>query len=198
MANVTENSNGPAFESPVTKTYSSTAGSSSVELRDRSALTKTLVRAESDSSAAATLGVPYGRSRIEGQTLISGQRPTEWLVIGNESAVSAVVAGIDTTGHVSVVDHTHSRALFEISGPDSASVLEKVCSLDFSDHMTPDTAVVSASVAKANCDLIRCDTIGGNDSGLSPKYLIACDRSFAAYLFDALVDAGNEFEMAVR
>ena len=73
----------------------------------------------------------------------------------------------------------------------SPSLLEKVCSLDWSDAMTPDGAVVSASIAKVTCDLTRQDVDG------RPSYLVACDRSFGQYLFDALLDAGDEFGIGV-
>ena len=43
-------------------------------------------------------------------------------------------------------------------------MLEKVCSLDWSDPMTPDGAVASASVAKVTCDIARNDVDG--DTGL--------------------------------
>ena len=70
-------------------------------------------------------------------------------------------------------------------------MLEKVCSLDWSDPMTPDGAVASASVAKVTCDIARNDVDG------TPSYLVFCDRSFGQYLFDALIDAGNEFGLVV-
>ena len=31
----------------------------------------------------------------------------------------------------------------------------------------------------------------------TPAYLVACDRSFGQYLFDALLDAGDEFGIGV-
>lgn len=175
------------FESPVVTTYPHRADAP-LTLTDVSWTRKTIVRAEVDSSAATTLAVGFGASRKEGDTLLLGQRPGEWMLLGDPDAV---VAGLDTTGHVSVIDHTHSRALFRLAGRAAASLLEKVCSLDWSDPMTPDGAVVSASVAKVTCDLTRQDREG------QPGYLIACDRSFGQYLFDALLDAGDEFGIGV-
>jgi len=64
--------------------------------------------------------------------------------------------------------------------------------LDWDDAITPDGAVVSASVAKAGCDIVRFD--GDSDH---PSYLLACDRSFGQYLFDAILDAGDEFGINV-
>ena len=57
--------------------------------------------------------------------------------------------------------------------------------------MSPDGAATSASVAKITCDVIRADI---DDD---PSYLIACDRSYGQYLFDALLDAGAEFDIGV-
>jgi len=112
-------------------------------------------------------------------------------VLGSPGSANLVVDGLDRSGHVSIVDHTHSRALFRLTGPASSDALEKVCGLDWSDLMTPDGAVVSASVAKVSCDLVR------NDADGIPSYLIACDRSFGQYLFDAILDSGTEFGIGV-
>lgn len=175
------------FESPVVTTYPDGTGAS-LTVADVSSTSKTIVRAEADSPVAETLGVAFGVSRAEGDLLVLGQRPGEWTLLGE---ADAFVSGLDTSGHVSVIDHTHSRALFRLTGAAAASLLEKVCSLDWSDAMTPDGAVMSASVAKVVCDLTRQDVNG------EPSYLIACDRSFGHYLFDALLDAGDEFGIGV-
>lgn len=180
----------PSFESPVTKSYPATTDSALV-LSDESATTKMIIRAANETAAAAQLAVPFGSSRESGAALICGQRPTEWLVLGAADAVGQFAETIDRTGHVSIIDHTHSRALFRLAGGRATSLLEKVCSLDWSDPITPDGSVVSASVAKVGCDIIRNDREGG------PSYLIACDRSFAQYLFDAIIDAGQEFGIGV-
>lgn len=179
----------PPFESPVVGTYPPGRGGQT--LRDVSATTKTIVRADPDTAAASGLGVGFGSSRVSsrvsGDVLICGQRPGEWMLLGAAADNEAFIAALDRSGHVSVVDHTHSRALFRLTGSASPSVLEKVCSLDWSDAMTPDGAVVSASVARVTCDITRNDVDGVG------SYLIACDRSFGQYLFDALLDAGDEF-----
>ena len=172
----------PAFETPIMR-----AGSTQTALSDESETTKTLVRAAPDSAAGDHLGVAFGSSRRVDGTLVCGSRPDEWLLLGDPSPV---VAGLDTTGHVSVVDFTHGRALLRLTAPDAAKVLEKVCSLDLSDAMTPDGAVASASIAKVTCDLVRDDRDG------TPSYLIACDRSFGDYLFGAVLDACEEFDLA--
>lgn len=160
-------------------------------LSDESSLAKTIVRAAPDSAAVGQMGVGFGASRRADGVLVCGQRPTEWVLIGDESAVAALVGGLDTTGHVDVIDITHGRALIRLSGDDAPSVLEKVCGLDWSEQMTPNGATTSGSVAKVTCDLVRDDT------STSRSYLISCDRSFGQYLFDALLDAGAEFGVGI-
>lgn len=178
------------FESPVTRTY---AAGESVELTlvDAGATVKWLVRALVDGPAAARLRVPFGSSLQDpGGVLVLGSRPGEWILLGEKDAVAEMVSSLGGFGpadFVTALDWTHGRALFRITGRPASRVLEKVCSLDWSDPMTPDGAVASASVARVICDIARNDRHG------APSYLIFCDRSFGQYVFDALLDAGGEF-----
>ena len=183
-----------AVESPVVSRYS-TASAGHLMLADSSATVKWLVRAAAGAAAAERLDAPFGSSRVTPDgAMVLGSRPGEWIVAGAAGAVAEVVAsldGLDSSDFVTALDWTHGRALFRITGQDAARMLEKVCSLDWSDPMTPDGAVASASVAKVTCDIAR------NDVGGTPSYLIFCDRSFGQYLFDALIDAGDEFGLSV-
>lgn len=177
----------PAFESPVVRGYPTNGGD--LVLTDESAATKTLIHADTTTAATRQIAVGFGASRQVDGVLVCGQRPSEWVLLGSGPANQALVDALDTSGHVSVVDITHSRALFRLTGDQAPSLLEKVCNLDWSDEMTPDGAVTSGSVAKVTCDLVR------NDVGPTRSYLIGCDRSFGQYLFDALLDAGDEFDV---
>ena len=156
-------------------------------LHDVSATTKIIVRAGPETAAHDQMDASFGTSRTEEGVLVVGQRPDEWIILGPAAASRALVDRLDRSGHVSVIDHTHSRALFRLTGAEAASVLEKLCSLDCNDHMTPDGAAVSAPVAKVTCDIVRNDVDG------TLSYLISCDRSYGQYLFDAILDARHEF-----
>ena len=184
----------PTLESPVVRDYQ-TAGSGPLMLSDASATVKWLVRGSASGAAADRLGAPFGSSRVAaGGALVLGSRPGEWIILGSADKVAGVVAdvdGLDPSEFVTALDWTHGRALFRVTGPDGPRMLEKVCSLDWSDPMTPDGAVASASVAKVTCDLAR------NDADGIFSCLIFCDRSFGQYLFDALIDAGDEFDLKV-
>ncbi len=188
----------PTFESPVSRRFVSYAGASverrqsgaALTLHDVSATTKIIVRAGPETSASRRLSTPFATSRTEDEVLIVGQRPDEWLLLGSEASVETLVDNLDRSGHVSVIDGTHTRAMFRLTGADATSVLEKLCSIDWNDHMTPDGAAVSASVARVTCDIVRNDLEG------SRSYLISCDRSYGQYLFDAILDARQEFSIS--
>ena len=185
----------PVFESPVVRSYD-TVDSGDLVLTDISATTKWLVRASGSPNAVADrLGAAFGSSSAaaSGATVL-GSRPGEWIVLGTAGEVAEAVEGLeglDSSDFVSCLDWTHGRALFRVTGNEATRMLEKVCSLDWSDPMTPDGAVASASVAKVTCDVAR------NDAGGTPSYLVFCDRSLGQYLFDALIDAGDEFGLVV-
>ncbi|MEM7339488.1 MAG: hypothetical protein AAF467_12625 [Actinomycetota bacterium] len=171
----------PAFASPIVDVSTAPPDGSGVMLGDLSHLTKVLVRVTATSGTP--LGPFFGSSEVRGDALVCGTRPQEWTVIGDNPSVADVLEQAD--GYF--VDITHARALVEVAGPEAARTLEKVCSVDWSDRMTPDGAVLSASVAKVTCDVIRRDRNG------SAVYFLMTDRSYGQYLFDALADATTEF-----
>ncbi len=208
------------FESPVVSRYTDVPGAA-LTLTDCSDTVKWLVRADAGGTASARLDARFGSSRLApGGALVLGSRPGEWIVLGTADEVAEVIDALDSAGAaggvgdgsgasgmadgangsldepdpgdlVTALDWTHGRAMFRVTGHDAPRMLEKVCNLDWSDPMTPDGAVASASVAKVTCDIARNDVAG------VPSYLILCDRSFGQYLFDALIDAGNEFDLGV-
>ena len=63
--------------------------------------------------------------------------------------------------------------------------------IDFADRVTPNGAAFRSFVAKLVTDVVRDD----RDGELS--YLLHCERSSGQYLFDALIDAGDEFGIEV-
>jgi heterotetrameric sarcosine oxidase gamma subunit len=186
--------------SPVTVVYgweiSARRSGADLRIMDCTPLAKVLVRASTDGEVARTLGVPFGRAaRDEHGTLVVGSGPGEWLLLA-PPATNAVVArrveGIPDEGLVSVFDATHGRALMRITGERAADLLAKVCGVDFSEEVTPDGAAFRSSVAKLVTDVVR------DDRGAERSYLLHCERSSGQYLFDALIDAGDEFGFEVE
>ncbi len=171
---------------------------SGAELRimDCTPLAKVLVRASTDGEVARTLGVPFGRAaRDEHGTLVVGSGPGEWLLLAPPGTSAAVAGRVEKTsdeGLVSVFDATHGRALMRISGARTVDLLAKVCGIDLSEEVTPDGAAFRSSVAKLVTDVVRDDQEGAR------SYLLHCERSSGQYLFDALIDAGDEFGIEVE
>ena len=163
---------------------------SALRLADQSPLAKVIVRARPGGRVAARIGVPFGCAARDDQgTLVVGSGPGEWLLLGDIGTAGEVAARVDCDddGLVSVLEVTHGRALMRLSGAAAAGVLGKVCAVDLAERVTPNSSAFRSSVAKLTTDVIR------DDVGATPSYLLHCERSCGQYLFDALLDAGDEF-----
>jgi heterotetrameric sarcosine oxidase gamma subunit len=166
-----------------------------LKITDRTPLAKVLVMASTEGELARALGVPFGRAARDAHgTLVVGSGPGEWLLLaapGTSAAVAQRVEEVRDEELVSVFDATHGRALMRITGPRAPDLLAKVCAIDFSEAVTPDGAAFRTSVAKLVTDVVRDDLDGER------SYLLHCERSSGQYLFDALIDAGDEFGIEV-
>jgi heterotetrameric sarcosine oxidase gamma subunit len=166
-----------------------------LKITDCTPLAKTLVLASMGGELARTLGVPFGRAVRDAQgALVVGSGPGEWLLLstpGTSAAVTESVGQIQDEKLVSVFDATHGRALMRITGARAPDLLAKVCAIDLAEGVTPNGAAFRSSVAKVVTDVVRDDRDGER------SYLLHCERSSGQYLFDALIDAGDEFEIGV-
>lgn len=171
-------------------------GNAGLRIVDCTPLTKVLVMASMDGGVARALGVPFGRAaRDEHGTLVTGSGPGEWLLLAPPGAGEEVAGRVEEMadeGLVSVFDVTHGRALMRLTGGRSPELLAKVCGIDFSEQVTPDGAAFRGSVAKLVTDVVRDDRDGER------SYLLHCERSSGQYLFDALLDAGDEFGVEIE
>jgi heterotetrameric sarcosine oxidase gamma subunit len=167
-----------------------------LRIMDCTPLAKVLVRAPAHGEVARMLAVPLGgAARDEHETLVVGSGPGEWLLFAPPGAGAAVIRRLEAVpdkGLVSVFDATHGRALMRVTGARSTDLLAKVCGVDLSEEVTPDGAAFRSSVAKLITDVVRDDRYGER------SYLLHCERSSGQYLFDALIDAGDEFGIEVE
>ncbi|MGH3088424.1 MAG: sarcosine oxidase subunit gamma [Rubrobacteraceae bacterium] len=164
-------------------------------ITDCAPLSKILVRADEDGAVSHTLGVPFGRAvRDENGILVIGFGPGEWMLIGppgTAAEISARVEAMEGGDPASVVDLTHGRAMIQLTGERSAELLAKVCAINLSDEAIPDGGAFRSSVAKLASGVARDDRDGER------SYLIHCERSYGQYLFDSLLDAGEEFGIEI-
>ncbi len=119
--------------------------------------------------------VSPGTSAHVDDTLVWSVSPGEWTVVGP-------VPPLET-----VVDLTHVRVMFRLTGAHSVEVLAKVCALDLGDEMFPDGAAARTLIAGVATELIRDDQHGER------SFLLLPSRSFGRYLHGVLLDASQEF-----
>jgi heterotetrameric sarcosine oxidase gamma subunit len=166
-----------------------------LRLADCTPLTKVLVRASAGGGVALSLGVPFGQAVADRHgTLVVGSGPGEWLLLARPNSLQAVTSQLDISDDdlVSVVDVTHGRALMRLTGADAHQVLAKLCAIDLA-SATSDGTALRSSVAGVVTDVIRDDVRSTKER----SYLLHCERSSGQYLFDAMLDAGREFDVHV-
>jgi sarcosine oxidase, subunit alpha len=207
----------PIARSPITQAppialaagweVSTRRSSAPLRLIDCTPCPKFLVRAATGSPAAVMLDVARGRaSRADSGGLVAGIGHEEWLMIGSPGLSSPSHLTTSADGGVqltTVVDVTHARALIRMVGTDSAKVMSKLCAIDFSDKASPNNSALRTSMAGLVVEIVRSDL--ANRLYDAPRsypvlrsYLMLCERSAGQYLFNVLLDAGQEFGIDVE
>jgi heterotetrameric sarcosine oxidase gamma subunit len=186
---------------------SSRRTSAPLRLIDCTPCRKTLICTNTESAAAHVLGVSRGRAiRDDSGRLVAGIVHEEWLVIGSPglSLPSHLTASADGGPElVTIVDVTHARALIRIVGRESAKVMSKLCAIDFGDRTSPDNTALRTSMAGLAVEIVRSDVANSSHGAAPPNamlrsYLVLCERSAGQYLFNILLDAGQEFGVDVE
>jgi len=158
---------------------------SSVSITHLDPMPKASVRAATDTTAAAALGLTFGSAERRGDVLVVRIRPDEWFLLGD--GARGMIDELDRSGHVTTVDISHARHALRVTGARAADTLAKLCSADLSDPMTPNGAAWGNTVAGVTCDIVR------DDLAATPSYVLLFDGSFVEYLRSALADAAAEF-----
>jgi heterotetrameric sarcosine oxidase gamma subunit len=163
-------------------------------LADCSPMSKVLVHAPADGPLADRLGVPFGGARrADDAALIFRVRPAQWLVFAAPGRGPELVEqwqGAAGDEFVSVLDVTDGRTVLRLTGDPGPALLAKICALDL--ESAPDGSALRSSVAQVNAEIVRVDRPDGRRS-----YVLACDRSYGRFLFDAVADAGAEYSINI-
>jgi heterotetrameric sarcosine oxidase gamma subunit len=131
-----------------------------------------------------------GEVRVAGDTIVACLRP-DWFLLLVQPADAAHLARslqADSNTRLTLTDITHGRGLLRLSGDRSGTMLPKLCGLDFHPDAFPNSHAAPTSLAKVRALIVRHD-LGGN----TPAYYLVVDRSHAAYVWEAVVDAMGEF-----
>ncbi|WOD07538.1 sarcosine oxidase subunit gamma [Marinomonas sp. GJ51-6] len=83
----------------------------------------------------------------------------------------------------------HSHGMFEISGALGSQMFAKVCGVDLSHDKLAAGSIAQTSIARVNGIIVN---VSASDS-VSDRYLLCSDVSSSQHLWDALIDAAQEF-----
>jgi sarcosine oxidase subunit alpha len=104
------------------------------------------------------------------------------------SLAETLRGGPDRCAHV--VDLTSALASVRVTGPEAGPLLARVTELDASPPAFPDMQCAQAKVAEVHGTLLRMD-LGG-----VPSFDLYFSRDFGAYMWDALMEAGEPHGVA--
>ena len=88
-------------------------------------------------------------------------------------------------------DQTSGMTILEVQGPISRKILQKVADVDLSNEALPYFRCVQGKIADIDCVIARLGVTG------ELGYEIIYDVGYAWTMYDTLVEAGKEFDMAL-
>ncbi len=110
---------------------------------------------------------------------------------GTASAVQARVESVtqqtDASACIHLTDVTSNFTAIQLAGPHSRDLLRKLTALDLRPAQFPDLSCAQGSLVSIHALVLRADI----QAHLA--YQVYCGREFGAYLWDALLGAGQEF-----
>lgn len=153
-----------------------------------------ILAADPDAWFEKALGItsPPVLGEIEpGPVAIAWLAPGEWLVTGSEADVERVRTHCaEAAGNLGLmVDVTHGRATFELSGPAARAVLATHCPLDFGDEAMPVGAARRSTFSDTGFFISRRPDRDGQ-----PCFRLIFDRSMADYaarMLGATISGGS-------
>ena len=101
--------------------------------------------------------------------------------------VESVIQQTADSACIHLTDVTSNFTATQIMGPRSRELLRKLTALDLRPAQFPDLSCAQGSLASIHALVLRADV----QAHLA--YQVYCGREFGAYVWDALLDAGQEF-----
>jgi sarcosine oxidase subunit alpha len=147
---------------------------------------------------------PMGKWDVKGNDVKDGQwsmvNGQWWRLAHDHTLFTTVTEQAEEVGRVlrqqaadcaHITDLTSTLAGLYLIGPRSREVLSKLTALNLTDSALPDRSCVQTSVAKVHAIVARLDV-----SGLR-GYQIFVTRDYAEFVWDAVMEAGVEFGIAL-
>ena len=101
--------------------------------------------------------------------------------------VASVIPQTAASACIHLTDVSSNFTVVQIVGPRSRDLLRKLTALDLRPAQCPDLSCAQGSLASIHALVLRADI----QAHLA--YQVYCGREFGAYIWDALLDAGQEF-----
>jgi sarcosine oxidase, subunit gamma len=158
----------------------------------RGALHSAGLRDKIEDVLALSLPLKPNTVTLDGPRLACWLGPDEWLVItgpGEEQRVLEGIRAVISGQRAAVSDVSGGQTLIESAGRHARDVLAKGCTLDLHPRVFPPGRCAQTLVARCPAMILRVDsrdTLG-----------VVVGRSFADYLWRWLVDAAQEYDLAV-
>ena len=120
----------------------------------------------------------------------------EWYMSTTTSGAGAIFQWLEWWAQsgwgegVHLTNLTEEYSAFNLSGPHARRVLQKLTERDLSNEKVPYMRARSATVADAPCRLLRIGFTG------ELSYEVHCASAYAQQVWDALLEAGQEFDIA--
>ncbi len=161
-----------------------------VGLADASWLGKLEIRGQSLDPAGWEIAGATVWSLAAGDVLVTCEpqdTPTVLQVL-QDRAAPASEATMPPCLHVTDVTSVYAALL--LAGPRSRAVLQRLTALDLSDTSLPDLACARTGLAHVHATLLR------QDLGRVPAYWLLVGWEYGAYVWDAVLHAGESFGIA--
>ncbi len=142
------------------------------------------------------LALPAAPNRarlLDDGALLARLGAEEHLLLSDPAAAGDLCArlvtawSMDTADGVYALPRGDSHAWLLVTGAHAAALFAKLCAVDLRAHKFADGAVAQTPVARVNAIVIRADL------GDVPGFHLLFDWASAGYLWDCLIDAGQEF-----
>ncbi len=173
-----------------------------IVLRERPHLGKLVLRGDiADAGFADAAGRAIGAAppAAPNSWVAAGERavvwlgPDEWLVVvppdGEEALAAALEEALAGVRHAATVVSDNATVV-RLSGPRARAVMAKGCAIDLHPRVFGPGSAAQSRLAKASVAFWQVDD--------TPAYDILVRASFAAYLWEWLLDAGREYGVRIE
>lgn len=128
-----------------------------------------------------------GAAVIQSSSAAVWLRPAAYMIVAEHSAAADVMQKLSdaVAAPAVLVDQTHGKTVFRLSGANARAVMAKGCRLDLHPRVFRTGASASTKIAYFNCSFVQRDE--------TPTYDLIVQSTFARAFVDWILPASEEF-----